>query len=215
MTHHHTSSTPHTLCNPSKPDCPRSIAAYALFITCCFLVTIPAFSQSPTRPQSDNYIRGVEALNNGDVETAYSFLNQEIEMNPDNGYAHCYMALVCNCCGDCRLAMHAVGEALRLLPEEDREYRSFAYYSRGMMLLGAKAYSQAESDFTRAIDLLPEDTLNYMGRAEALMMEGRYEEAMADLVTVKKIDEKADVFELMMKLMELNPDSYDYLVEMF
>ena len=185
----------------------------AFTAVCCFMAAAPLFSQTIERPRTSDYIHGVEALEADDVEAAYRFLNQEIESNPDNGYAHCYMALVCNCCGDLRLALHAAGEAVRLIPENDAEYRSFAYYTRGMLLLNGRAYSLAETDFTQAIRLAPDDTLCYMGRAEALMMEGKYEEALSDIRTVKSIDEEADVFDLMMKLMELSPDSYDYLVD--
>ena len=55
-----------------------------------------SYAGNLVRPESENYVNGVTALNNGDIETAYTLLNAEIESNPENGYAHCYMSLICN-----------------------------------------------------------------------------------------------------------------------
>ena len=94
------------------------------------LACVNSYAENINRPESDNYINGVTALNNGDIETAYNLLNAEIENNPENGYAHCYMSLICNACNDMVLAMQAVNSSLELIPEDDKEYRSFAYYTR-------------------------------------------------------------------------------------
>ena len=46
-----------------------------------------SYAENINRPESDNYINGVTALNEGDIETAYKLLNAEIESNPCNGYS--------------------------------------------------------------------------------------------------------------------------------
>lgn len=67
-----------------------------LIAACCLLAIGQIQGKDFSRPESSNYIKGVEALNAGNAEKAYQYLNEEITQNPDNGYAHCYMALVCN-----------------------------------------------------------------------------------------------------------------------
>ena len=104
----------------------------AAMLICCFISALHA--ENIQRPESENYIKGVEALNEGDPETAYTYLNAEINEHPDNGYAHCYMAPICNFCQDTKLALQALNSSLELIPEADKEYRSFAHYSRGELL---------------------------------------------------------------------------------
>ena len=165
------------------------------------------YAEQSARPQSDNYIKGVTALNEGDPMTAYKFLNAEIMENPDNGYAHCYMALVCNCCGDVRLALEALRTSLDLIPESDAEYRSFAYYTRGTMLLNLKEWDLAATDLTEAIRLNPEDTENYKARAEAYLNNGNYEASFEDVTTALKLDSKADVNDLVLQLLAAAPSA--------
>lgn len=173
----------------------------------CGLMTVNTlFAKGFERPMSADYQKGVEALNEGDIQQAYISLTNELDVHPENGYAHCYMALVCNFCGDAKLAFHAVNESLRFIPKADSEYRAFAHYTRGMLLMNAKAYVEAEKDLSEAIRLTPSDVENYKARAEVYMNIGKYEESLADLQTAMKLDSHADVYDLMMQLIEANPD---------
>ena len=167
-----------------------------LIAACCLMAIGQIQGKDFSRPESSNYIKGVEALNAGNAEQAYQYLNDEINQNPDNGYAHCYMALVCNFYGDMKLALYAANESLKLIPEEDTEYRSFAYYTRGTLYMNAQAYDLAEKDLDEAIRLTPSDVEN----------KGEYDDSLADLQTAIKLDSHADVYDLMMQLLEANPD---------
>ena len=180
---------------------------FSLIIGCLLATSACVNAQTSARPQSDNYINGVTALNEGNPERAYELLNAEITAHPDNGYAHCYMALVCNYYGDMKLALDAVNNALRLLPESDSEYRSFAYYTRGSMLLNLKQWALADTDLSEAIRLNPQDTENYRARAEARLNNGDYEAALDDVTTALKLDHKADVNELMLQLLAAAPSA--------
>ena len=43
------------------------------------------------------YIRSaIEAMQSGDNETALQNLGKELKVNPNNGYAHMFVAVVCN-----------------------------------------------------------------------------------------------------------------------
>lgn len=59
---------------------------------CCSI----AFAQNIKRPDSYNYSRGVEAIQNNNAEEALEYLNKELEDNPDNGYALAWIAVVRN-----------------------------------------------------------------------------------------------------------------------
>lgn len=69
-----------------------------------------------------------------------------------------------------------------------------------------QAYDLAKKDLDEAIRLAPKDVENYKTRAEILMNNGQYEASLADLQTALKLDSHADVYDLLMQLLEANPD---------
>ena len=164
-----------------------------------------SYAENFNRPESDNYINGVTALNNGDIETAYNLLNAEIESNPDNGYAHCYMSLICNACNDIVLAMQAANSSIELIPENDKEYRSFAYYTRSILWGNLGKWDNAIKDITESISINPNDAENFKTRAEMYVNTKHYEEAISDLNHALSLDSNTDVTDLMMKLIESVP----------
>lgn len=176
-------------------------------LICCLFAASYVNAHTLNRPESTNYINGVTALNEGNPEKAYELLNAEINEHPQNGYAHCYMALICNYYGDMKMALDAVNNALELLPQDDNEYRSFAYYTRGTMLLNLKEWDLAATDLTEAIRLNPEDTENYKARAEAYLNNGNYEASLEDVTTALKLDSKADVNDLVLQLLAAAPSA--------
>ena len=106
-----------------------------------------------------------------------------------------------------KMALDAVNNALELLPQDDNEYRSFAYYTRGTMLLNLKEWDLAATDLTEAIRLNPEDTENYKARAEAYLNNGNYEASFEDVTTALKLDSKADVNDLVLQLLAAAPSA--------
>ena len=169
------------------------------------LACVNSYAENINRPESDNYINGVTALNNGDIETAYNLLNAEIENNPENGYAHCYMSLICNACNDMVLAMQAVNSSLELIPEDDKEYRSFAYYTRSILWGNLGKWDNAINDMSESIKLNPNDAESFKTRAEMYVNTKHYEEAIEDVNRVLSLDKDADVTDLMMKLIQSVP----------
>lgn len=164
-----------------------------------------SYAENFNRPESENYVKGVTALNNGDIENAYKLLNAEIENNPDNGYAHCYMSLICNACDDIVLAMQAANSSIELIPESDNEYCSFAYYTRSILWGNLGKWDKAIDDITKSIEINPNDAESFKTRAEMYVNTKHYEEAIDDLNHALTIDSNTDVTDLMMKLIEAVP----------
>ena len=104
-----------------------------------------------------------------------------------------------------KMALDAVNNALELLPQDDNEYRSFAYYTRGTMLLNLKEWALAATDLTEAIRLNPEDTENYKARAEAYLNNGNYDASLEEVTTALKLDSKAAVHDLVLELLVAAP----------
>lgn len=183
-----------------------TVKTLAAILMGCF-ISVSLYAENIQRPDSENYIKGVEALNEGDPTTAYTYLNAEINEHPDNGYAHCYMALICNFFQDTKLALEALNSSLELIPEADKEYRSFAHYSRGVLLTQLKMWNRAEEDLNEAIRLNPQDVENYKSRAQLYLETARYEESFNDLTRALELDSKADVNDLVLQLMTVVPSN--------
>lgn len=165
----------------------------SILFLCLSLNTIAQDIVSGQRLQSVNYQKGVAALNDGQPELAYKYLNTEIMSHPDNGYAHCYMAFVCNYFENPKLALQAIDFALKYIPESDKQYRSLAHYTRGMIFLNHKQWLLAESDFNDAILDNPTDAENYLSRAQVYMQTDRWEEALDDVHRALSLDKTISV----------------------
>lgn len=65
-------------------------------ILCLFLFVISSNTQDKDikRPDSYNYTRGVEAIQQENYKEALDYLNKEIEENPKNGYAYAWIAAI-------------------------------------------------------------------------------------------------------------------------
>ena len=98
---------------------------FIFFIVClCGNTTI---AQDIKRPDSYNYIRGVEALQNEKYEEALDYLNKEIHDFPKNGYAFSWLSLLYNYQAEYGRSLTASDQAVKFIPKKDKEYRSFAF----------------------------------------------------------------------------------------
>lgn len=184
----------------------KTTGKYLFTLLIIILTCGTSYAENINRPESENYVNGVTALNNGDIENAYKLLNAEIENNPDNGYAHCYMSLICNACDDIVLAMQAANSSIELIPESDNEYRSFAYYTRSILWGNLGKWDKAIDDITKSIEINPNDAESFKTRAEMYVNTKHYEEAIDDVNHALTIDSNTDVTDLMMKLIESDSD---------
>lgn len=183
----------------------KTTGKYLFTLLIIILTCGTSYAENINRPKSENYVNGVTALNNGDIENAYKLLNAEIENNPDNGYAHCYMSLICNACDDIVLAMQAANSSIELIPESDNEYRSFAYYTRSILWGNLGKWDKAIDDITKSIEINPNDAESFKTRAEMYVNTKHYEEAIDDVNHALAIDSNTDVTDLMIKLIESVP----------
>ena len=58
------------------------------------MLSLASFAQNHKRPDSYNYNRAVEAIQNNNVEEALDYLKKELSDAPKNGYAYSWLAYV-------------------------------------------------------------------------------------------------------------------------
>ena len=76
------------------------------------------------------------------------------------------MSLICSACSDIKLAMQAANSSIELIPEDDTEYRSFAYYTRSILWGNLGKWDNAINDITESIRINPNDAESFKTRAE-------------------------------------------------
>lgn len=141
------------------------------------------------RPDSYNYNRGVEAINNNNAEEALDYLNKEINEHPDNGYAFAWIALVRNYNEEFGRALTAANVAVKKIPSKDKEYKAFAYGTRAQVYLNLKDTIQALKDYSQAINIVPDDDRFYNQRAQVYYEQGKYDLADKDYLKMISLKE--------------------------
>lgn len=141
------------------------------------------------RPDSYNYSRGVEAINNNNAEEALDYLNKEINEHPDNGYAFAWIALVRNYNEEFGRALTAANVAVKKIPSKDKEYKAFAYGTRAQVYLNLEDTIQALKDYSQAINIVPDDDRFYNQRAQVYYEQGKYDLAEKDYLKMISLKE--------------------------
>lgn len=141
------------------------------------------------RPDSYNYSRGVEAINNNNAEEALDYLNKEINEHPDNGYAFAWIALVRNYNEEFGRALTAANVAVKKIPSRDKEYKAFAYGTRAQVYLNLEDTIQALKDYSQAINIVPDDDRFYNQRAQVYYEQGKYDLADKDYLKMISLKE--------------------------
>lgn len=160
---------------------------FLAIITFLFGVQL-AIAQNVKRPDSYNYSRGVEAIQNNNAEEALEYLNKELEDNPDNGYALAWIAVVRNYQEEYGRALTAVDLAIKHIPKKDKQYKAFAYIVRAEVYVGLGENEKALADFTSAIKETPDDANVYEKRANLYYYMEKYDLADKDYQKIISID---------------------------
>lgn len=149
------------------------------------------YADNVKRPDSYNYTRGIEAIQNNNTEEALKYLNQEISEHPENGYAFVWVALVRVSTEEFGRALTASNIAIKKIPSKDKEYKSFAYSTRAQVFLNINDTVNALKDYAQAIALTPEDDRLYNARAQVYYEQGKYDLADNDyrkMISLKEGD---------------------------
>ena len=160
---------------------------FLAIITFLFGVQL-AIAQNIKRPDSYNYSRGVEAIQNNNAEEALEYLNKELEDNPDNGYALAWIAVVRNYQEEYGRALTAADLAIKHIPRKDKEYKAFAYIVRAEVYVGLGENEKALADFTSAVKETPDDANVYEKRADLYYYMEKYDLADKDYQKIISID---------------------------
>ena len=134
----------------------------------------------PSRPESYNFKRGLEACQDNDTEEALDFFGKDVKENPRNGYSYSWIAMLRSSQKEYGRALTAADMAVKYLPKKDTEYVVFAYVTRADIHLCIEDTVKALEDYKAVIRISPENTSPYEKRAQIYYEQGKYELADAD-----------------------------------
>lgn len=160
-----------------------------IILSFVLLCSVSVWAQNIKRPDSYNYTRAIEAIENNNVEEALQYLNKEIEEHPESGYAYSWLALINHNQEKYGLALTAANMAIKKIPSKDKEYVAFAYSTRGKVYLCLEDTVRALKDYSQAIGATPDDSQIYNQRAQIYYEQGKYSLADADYNKMISIDE--------------------------
>lgn len=151
------------------------------FIIAMLLLGIcQVLAQNIKRPESYNYQRGREAMQEQKYEEAIDFFNKDIKENPKNGYSFIWIATLRDYRQEFGQALTAADLALKYLPKKDVDYVAYAYSTRAGIYLHIEDSVKALADYNEAIRLKPKETQPYEERAQLYYEQGKYDLANAD-----------------------------------
>lgn len=159
---------------------------FILFIVCLFGNT--ATAQDIKRPDSYNYIRGIEALQNEKYEEALDYLNKEINDSPKNGYAFSWLALLYNYQTEYGRSLTASDQAVKFIPKKDKEYRSFALLTRADTYRKLGRDEKALGNYNQLLKEQPDCADAYEKRAQLYYEQAKYSLADKDYQKIITID---------------------------
>lgn len=137
-------------------------------------------AQSVKRPESYNYQRGLEAMQDEKRQEALGFFNKDLKENPKNGYSYSWIAMLRGQNEEYGRALTAADLAIKYLPKKDAEYIIFAYTTRAGVYLHLEDTVKAMSDYDTAIKVKPDEGALYEKRAQIYFEQERYDLAAAD-----------------------------------
>ena len=137
-------------------------------------------AQNIKRPESYNYQRGLEAMQEEKVDEAIDYFNKDLQENPKNGYSFSWIAMLRYGNEEYGKALTAADMAIKHLPKKDTEYVVFAYSTRAAVYLSLEDTVKALNDYTTAIRLTPDDESLYEKRAQVYFEQQKYDMSDAD-----------------------------------
>ncbi len=140
------------------------------------------------RPESYNFKRGVEAVQNEKNEEALEYFNKDIDENPKSGYSYSWIAWLRLNSEEYGRALTAADLAIRHLPKKDTEYMRFTYNTRASVYCHLADTIKAINDYTAAIKADPQETSAYKYRAQIYYEQGKYDLADADYDKIIELD---------------------------
>lgn len=160
-----------------------------LTMVVALMATVSVNAQKVKRPDTYNYNRGVELLNNGEFEEGVKYLESELSENPKNGYAYIWIGAAEYAQEDYSSALTVINKGLSLLPKKDKEYRAYSHNLRARVYYELGEIDKVLRDLDESVSLQPEVTDYLEERAQIYYELEMYDLSDKDYQRITELDE--------------------------
>ena len=137
-----------------------------LISTIAMILSTGLMAQDVKRPDSYNYNRGVEAIQNNNMDEGVEFLKKELAENPKNGYAYGWLTAVHSAKGEHGAALNLVNQCIKFVPKKDKEWKAYGHFMRASIYLNLEDTVKALADYAEAMKFNPENQGLYEERGQ-------------------------------------------------
>lgn len=130
------------------------------------MLSVGLMAQDVKRPDSYNYNRGVEAIQNNNMDEGIEFLKKELAENPKNGYAYGWLAAVHSTKEEHGTALNLINQCIKFVPKKDKEWKAYGHSMRASIYLNLEDTVKALADYAEAMKFNPENQELYEERGE-------------------------------------------------
>ncbi|MBO4622164.1 MAG: tetratricopeptide repeat protein [Paludibacteraceae bacterium] len=125
--------------------------------------------------ESYNIRRAMEAAQSQDWETSLNFLGQELQVNPTNGYAYAFAAIICDIMDYKHVILPFSKRALELLPKKDWQMNAEMRHRQARIYFEAEDSTKAEKLWKDAL-YWHRDVDYYNNIADLMEKQDRFDE---------------------------------------
>lgn len=161
---------------------------FCVMLTFALSLTYSYGKGTSKRPNSFNFNKGIECIEQQDYKNAYDYFYNELKDNPKSGYAQYWLGYIRMLYSEYGRSLDAFSEAISLLPSKDTPYLQSAYSGRASVYLNLGDTAKALSDISTGIKLDPSNVVMYSDRAEIYFELEKYSLADAEYQKIIKIN---------------------------
>lgn len=163
-----------------------------ILFLCALLCTTMLYAKQPQRPNSYNYQRGVEAVNNDQDEEAEKYLNQELADNPKNGYAYAWLAGIELRKDEIGSAISMLNNSIKYIPKADKYYHAWANKTLSGIYYDLNDTIKCIDYATRAVKSEPKNIEWWRFRGVLYLEFEQYDNAIADFDEMIRLNPNAE-----------------------
>jgi clan AA aspartic protease (TIGR02281 family) len=154
----------------------KRILSVLLLAVCATIVC----AKEPKRPDSYNYQRGVEAINDGNYDEGEKYLLEELNVNPKNGYAYAWLSSVESNRDELGNVITMLNLALKYIPKSDKYYIAWTHSALSRAYINLDDSIQALVYANNAVKAQPNNTEWLKERAYLYLNLEQYDKALED-----------------------------------
>ncbi|MGM9818261.1 MAG: retroviral-like aspartic protease family protein [Paludibacteraceae bacterium] len=153
----------------------RTILILAAIVCCSY-----GFSKKPQYPDSYNYQRGCELVNNEQWDEGIEILWKEVALNPKNGYAYAWLAFAYRQKDEKGSAVECAKDALKKFPKSEKYYAAWTHSLLSLIYWDMNDTVKAIQELTISIKTEPENEFWYERRGKLYGICRQWEKSDAD-----------------------------------